>query len=230
MVRQNFLYLPNILKPIHMRNLIFIMTLIFVSKNIYCQSYTVTSGSNSYVVTVGKHAKKFFKSYEDYLADTPIEGVKLIELKPSSLKYSDNGTDQKVKASKLTYNWFCNEDGILMRVFDGDIYYVVVDGPISFYIKRNEGTVVKPDKQDYNIGGELSDSYPKEYYSLTPNGPIEKLKESILEEYLDKYNLRKNYDTDPAYKREARDCVMCWQNKKTNNQIKYIKIINSKMK
>lgn len=181
-------------------------------------------------VTAGKHQYKFFKSYEDYKADKPVDGIKVNSCKGSSVEYTENGTKQKCKASKLPYTWFCNDEGILMRVFDGDLYYVVVDGPLSFYIKSGDGTVSKPDNSDYVIGGKFSDSYPDEYYSLTPNGAIEKLKNKVLEEYLEKYNLTSQYENDPKYKREMKDCVMCWQNKKTNKKIKYIKLINEKMK
>lgn len=214
-----------------MNRLLITLILAFIANVTFAQaSYTVTSDGKDYVVTIGKYANKFFKSYEDYVAGTPIDGVKLKELKESSFKYTENGTDQKVKASKSPYAWFCNEDGILMRIFDGDIYYMLVDGPISFYIKVSDGKVWKPDCCDYNIGGNLSNSYPPEYCSLTPNGPIEKLKENFLDEYLTKYNLKTAYDKDPKYKREARDCVMCWQVKKSNKQIKYIKLLNEKMK
>jgi hypothetical protein len=192
--------------------------------------YTIGSGSNTYTVTVGQNAKNFFNSYGDYLANKPVEGIKLIQLNSSSVKISEKGSELKVKASKLQYNWFCDEYGILMRIFEGDIYYVIVDGPFSFYINRGQGTVVKDDNSKYHIVGELSDSYPSEYYSLTPNGSISKLKESVLEEYLEKYSLLEDYKEDPAFKRERKDCVMCWQNKKTNKQIKYIKILNTKLK
>ena len=218
-------------KTENMNRFLNIIILAFVSNIIFAQSsYTVTSDGKDFVVTIGKYAKEFFKSYEDYAAGTPIEGVKLKELKSSSIKYTENGTEQKAKASKSPYAWFCNEDGMLMRIYDGDIYYMVVDGPISFYIKSGDGKVWKPDSYDYNISGELSDSYPNEYCSLTPNGPIEKLKENFLEEYLTKYNLKNAYDKDPKYRREGKDCVMCWQNKKSNKQIKYIKLLNEKMK
>ena len=181
-------------------------------------------------VTAGKHQYKFFKSYEDFKSDKPVDGIKVNSWKSSNVEYIENGAKQKAKISKLPYVWFCNDEGMLMRVFDGDLYYVVADGPITFYIKASDGTVSKPDNSDYVITGALSDSWPTEYYSLTPNGQIEKLKDKVLEEYLAKYNLTSQYDNDPQYKREKKDCVMCWQNKKTDKKIKYIKLINEKMK
>ncbi len=191
---------------------------------------TTTLVNSQIMVTAGKHQYKFFKSFEDYKLDKPVDGIKVNSCKGSSVEYTENGTKQKVKSSKLPYLWFCNNEGMLMRVFDGDLFYVVVDGAITFYIKANEGTISKPDNSDYIINGKFSDSYPTEYYSLTPNGSIEKLKDKVLDEYLEKYKLTSQYENDSVYKREAKDCVMCWANKKTNKKIKYIKLINEKMK
>ena len=171
------------------------------------------------IVTAGKSQYKFFIFYEDYVAMKPVEGIKVNKCNASTVEYTENGTKQKAKASKLPYGWFGNEEGMLMRVFDGDLYYVVVDGPLTFYIKTSDGTASKPDNMDYIIQGRHSDTYPSEYYSLTPNGAIEKLKDKVLEEYLAKYNLTTQYENDPQYKREMKDCVMCWANKKTNKKI-----------
>lgn len=180
-------------------------------------------------VIAGKHASKFFKSYEDYKADKPIEGIKLESFQGKKLEYTENGTKQKAKASSLPYQWFCNIDGTLVRSFNGDFYFMIIDGPISFYIKTAEGNVYDQGEAGYVIR-QTGEYYPVEYYSLTPNGTIEKLKDKVLEEYLEKYNLMSKYENDPAYKREMKDCVACYQNKKTNKKIKYIKIVNKKMK
>jgi len=185
------------------------------------------------IITAGKQANKFFKSYEDYKAGKPIEGTVLNNWKSysSSVEMTENGTQQKVKVGKLPCAWFCNSDGMLMRVFDGDLYYLVIDGPLCFYIKCSEGTIVGPNPaSEYNISGKFSDSWPNEYYSETPNGPIEKLKEKVLDPYLENYNLASKYENDPAYKRERKDCVLCWQSKKTNKMIKYVRLVNEKIK
>ncbi len=183
-------------------------------------------------IVQGKHANRFFNSAEDYINDKPIDGVKLTKWKEytSTVEYTEKGVDQKIKASKLSYSWFCNSEGMLMRVFDGDIYYAVVVGKMCFYIKSSEGTISKTGENSYVLSGKFSDSWPSEYYSLNTNGQIEKLKEKILEEYLEKNGLKDQYDNDPNYKRERKDCVLCWQEKKTNKMIKYIKLLNEKMK
>lgn len=203
-----------------------------MKKKIFLTLFVITSMfvNAQITITAGKHQYKFFKTYEDFKTDKPVDGIKINNCSGSTIEYTENGVKQKSKASKLPHSWFCNNEGMLMRVFDGDLYYVVADGALTFYIKVGDGTVSKPDNSDYVIGGKFTDSYPTEYYSLTPNGTIEKLKDKVLEEYLEKYNLTSQYENDPAYKREKKDCVMCWANKKTNKKIKYIKLINEKMK
>lgn len=173
---------------------------------------------------------KFFKTYEDYKANKGVDGMKFINLKGTTVEYSENGTIQKQKPSKLAYAWYTDHNGMLMRVFDGDLYFVLADGAICFYIRVGDGTVSYSSDSDYSIGGKFTDSYPEEYYSLTINGAIEKLKNKVLEEYLEKYNLTSQYEDDPKYKRERSDNVMGWANKKTNKKIKYIKLINEKIK
>ncbi len=175
-----------------------------------------------------ERANQFFKSAEDYINKKPVDGVKLVKWKAysSSVEYTENGTTQKVKASKLPYNWFCNENGTLMRVLDGDIYYALAVGPLCFYISNNGGAV-----SEYgSISGKFSDSWPDEYYSVTPTGPIEKLKPKILDDYLEQHNLKNQFDNDPKFRREAKDCVLCWQEKKTLKMLKYVKILNEKIK
>lgn len=181
-------------------------------------------------ITAGKNANNFFTSYEDYKAEKPIADMKLKSYKGSTIEFVQNGTEQKQKGSKITYQWFCNETGILMRVFDGDVYFMVVDGPLCYYVKRSEGTVMKPDGEDYRFSPATSDPFLPEYYSEGPSGEIKKLKESVMDSYLEKYNLKKDFEADPAYKREAKDCVWCYKNKLHCRNVKYIKLINEKMK
>lgn len=174
---------------------------------------------------------KFFNSYEDYVAGKAVEGVVLKKMKDfsSSIEITENGTDQKVKASALKYPWFQN-DYILIRAFDGDFYNVVVAGKLCFYIKVGEAGVYNNGKGGFTFSPKFSDSWPDEYYSVGTNGPIEKLKGKILEEYLEKNGLLSQYENDPLFKREAKDCVRCWQEKKTKKNIKYVTLLNEKLK
>ncbi|MCD6068789.1 MAG: hypothetical protein K0S33_3615 [Bacteroidetes bacterium] len=176
-----------------------------------------------------KYANRFFKSYEDYIAGKPVEEATVASWKANSVEVKTKGAQEKVKISKLPYSWFVNEGGMLMRVFDGDLYYVVIDGPISYYIKSDEGTAGFA-SDGYHLHGKFTDSFPSDYYSETPNGKIAKLSGKKLGVYLKKYDLEKQYNKDPEFKREMRDCVQCWQSKKAHKKIKYIKLVNEKMK
>ena len=103
---------------------------------------TVIYSSGQITITAGKNQYDFFKSYEDFKADKPVAGIQVTMCKGSTVEYTENGTKQKAKASKLPYSWFCNSEGMLMRVFDGDLYYVVADGAFCFYIKVGDGTEI----------------------------------------------------------------------------------------
>ena len=98
---------------------------------------------------------KFFKTYEDYKSIKPVDGIIFVNLKGTSVEYNENGTKQKKKPAELPYSFFCDHNNMLMRAFDGDLYYVVADGAICFYIKVGDGTVYKPDNADYSYWREI---------------------------------------------------------------------------
>ena len=115
-----------------------------------------------------------------------------------------------------------------MRVFDGDIYYVLVDGKICHYVKRSEGQV------GYSGPGTLiitryspDDKLPGDYFSETINGEIKKLKGKDLDKLLEQYGLKDQYDADKV-KREAKDSVDGYNSKGITKTSKYIKLINAK--
>lgn len=176
-----------------------------------------------------KNAARFFASYEDFRADKPVEGPTVIKFTSKNAEVKTNGITEKVKISKLPHAWFVNADGMLMRIYEGDLYYMLVDGPVSFYIKASEGSAGYA-KDGFFIANKYTDQWPMEYYSETATGEVKKLKQKHLDVYLEKYGLEKQYDKDPEFKREMKDCVLCWQAKKTNKMIKYIQIVNEKMK
>ena len=183
-------------------------------------------------IVVGKHPNKFFKSYEDYKANKPIDGVVLIKWSSNStgkIELSENGVAQKLKVSKLTYTWFCNEEGVLMRLYDGELYYVVVDGPFTYYAQSSKTWVARYGDADFSLVPQLSGSKIADRYSETPNGEIKKFSESVLKEYLAKYGLKDQYDADKM-KREFKDNVASYEDKQQLKLIKYMILLNEKMK
>ena len=182
-------------------------------------------------------ANKLFKSYTDYVDNKPIEGIKVKELGTfgTTIEVEKNGVIEKIKESKNPYTWFCNEQGILMRVFDGNLYYVIIDGPICYYVKKEQAwagfnvnvTLNKVEDEIY-VMPTGNEPY-KEYYSETINGEIKVFKNSMFDEYLEKYGLKEQYEAEKL-KREVKDSVLDYKNKEWRKKNRYKKLINEKMK
>lgn len=173
---------------------------------------------------------RFFASYQDYKDNKPMHDYKINEVSAGNVEVIKDGKKERIKTAKLPSIWFTNVNGMLMRVFDGDIYYVIVDGKICHYVKRNEGQV------GYSGPGTLivtryspDDKLPGDYYSETINGEIKKLKGKDLDKLLEQYGLKEQYDADKI-KREARDSVDGYNSKGITKTAKYVKLINEKIK
>src|SRR5688572_6715109 len=113
-----------------------------MKKQILFVLFTIlTTAVNSQVDSQKKnYANQCFNSYEDYVAGKPLEGKVIKTWTSKNVELSANGTTEKVKIADLPFHWFVNEDGMLMRVYEKELYYVLVQGPISFYIWSEEGT------------------------------------------------------------------------------------------
>jgi|JI10StandDraft_1071094.scaffolds.fasta_scaffold207228_2 hypothetical protein len=174
------------------------------------------------------NSSSFFNSYQDYKDSKPIAGYEINQINDGNVEVVKDGKTEKIKTAKLPSIWFTNINGMLMRVFDGDIYYVLVDGKICHYVKRSEGQV------GYSGPGTLiitryspDDKLPGDYFSETINGEIKKLKGKDLDKLLEQYGLKDQYDADKV-KREAKDSVDGYNSKGITKTSKYIKLINAK--
>ena len=174
--------------------------------------------------------KKFYKSYEDYKSGVAVEGVNVVRQEYTVIYYTQNGTEERVGPNKLPYYWFCNQEGTLMRVVGNKLYYVLVDGAVCFYIPADETNVSKrSNKGDYSINSAFVATYPAEFYSLTPNGEIERLRGKTVNQLLEKYGLTAQYEADEEYKKEwGKDSQLDILNKRSNKIIKYMRIMNTK--
>jgi hypothetical protein len=182
-------------------------------------------------VVVGKHPNKFFNSYEDYKADKPIAGVVLTkwnDYSPFKSEISENGKTVTLKDLKGKYLWFCDDQGVLIRFYDNDLYHVIIDGGFTYYVVSSKSRVARYGDSEFDLSSRL-DSPLADRYSETPNGEIKKFKMSILMEYLEKYGLKEQYDSDKI-KREAKDNVGMYELKQQTKMLKYIKLLNEKMK
>lgn len=208
-----------------------ILTLVLLGFNLILNAQTDLG------VEIDKRAGKFYKSYEDYLKDESIAGVNLKEMSDNgwTLEITENGKTEKYKDTKVPYSWFCNLQGILMRVYDGNIYYVIIEGPLCYYAKYREAWVghsvyVKTKKlcSDYSYLPNSNSSF-SDYYSETINGEIKIFSNKYFKELLEKYGLKEQFEEDKI-KREMKDSVMNIKNKEWNKRIKYIRLIFEKFK
>lgn len=84
------------------------------------------------------HANEFFKTYEDYLAGKPEEGIKLTDGfkggKKPTLYVNQKGKDVQLKVPEITEYWgYVNKYGSLCRIYNGRVYQVLVQGKIFQY-------------------------------------------------------------------------------------------------
>src|ERR1700752_842302 len=86
-------------------------------------------------------AQNFYKSIDDYKAGKPIDSVKIANnswrmvMGRETVELEKNNTKDRVKASDfpselLTYG------GRLVRVSDGHLYYVLVEGKYCYYVMK----------------------------------------------------------------------------------------------
>jgi hypothetical protein len=182
-----------------------------------------------------------YKSLEDYKAKKAIPDYSVMPatfrntLGKETIEINKSGSKDRMKVSELPGQFLTelpeSEGGVLMRVFDNEMYYVITDGPICFYVKKADGDV-------YNLHG--PSAYSKqltsglyffarqdgfmEYYSEGITGEIKKLKESELEKRLEAKGLKAKYEADKP-KREKKDSVYDYQTKLKNWTAKYIRML-----
>lgn len=172
----------------------------------------------------------FFKSYEDFIAQKPVEGIKLERMSEYgwNVEVNQNGKVEKIKDSKIPYAWFCKGYN-LMRVYEKEIYYVIDIGQLCFYVRCRESSIKMYDDGTYYMSPSEGEVF-KEYYSEGINGEIKVLKDKVFEDYLEKYGLKEAFDKEKKPKREMKDSVLGYKNKEWNVVIKYKKLLIQKMK
>ena len=198
-------------------------------KNILAALFLLITGPAVFAQSATSNAcnKSFYKSYEDYKNGVAVEGVSVVRQEYSIIYFTQNGTEQRVGPNKLPYQWFCNQSGTLMRVVENRMYYVLADGAVCLYIEADENTVSKRiPRGDYQISNAYVGRYPAEFYSLTANGKIEKLKMKTFNTILEKYSLKSQFEEDTEYKKIYGDGPFDILNKESNKILKFINMIN----
>lgn len=221
------------LKSVCIKN-IFIFLFLNFSFNMDAQlihDVNVDPQKDTLTVIFGKYRNRVFNSYEDYKNGRPVEGIKVMQdLNYKDVSVKENGTVQKMKIKDMKYTWFCDNFGMLMRVYKGELYVVIADGALSYYFKYEEAQCWKETDRWYVISQNPEPMAPpfKQYCSETINGEIKVFRGKVLEEYLAKAGLSEQYKTD-IVKREFKDTVWMYRCKEINHTIKYCKLINSKI-
>jgi hypothetical protein len=172
----------------------------------------------------------FYATYQDYLDGRALPGVKQIHIDRTRVEIDNNGQQSRVKISQLPAPFFVSTGGTLMRVYDKELYYVVVEGPLC-YCFRNNPAIAGYNAETGGISvGRYSqdDGLGKEYYSETASGDIKRLTRGVMNQYLAQYGLTGTYKSDKVT-REFKDSVDEYKSKQCTKTAKYIVLINEKM-
>ncbi len=128
------------------------------------------------------NANNFYKTYEDYVAGNAAPEIILTDGhsfggKPT-LYVKQNGVDKKIKINELGMYWgYCNQFGLLCRIFDGHSYLILTTGKVWQYLDYDEcnGTLNKDSTfsltADLNPQGTGEGGY-EDYASVGANGPV----------------------------------------------------------
>lgn len=206
----------------------------FIALALACFSLTGFAQKSSYV------PGHLYKSVEDFKAKKPLPdyGVLTTSWKNSmgkeSFEITKGGDKTKTKVSELPAPFITEmENGVLMRAFDNELYYILEDGPICYYIKKTDADVVEltgPSIYSKQItSGKyiyLKNEFLPDYYSETITGEIKKLKESDLEKRLEAKGLKEKFESEKP-KREKKDNISDFVTKTRLHTAKYIKLLNS---
>ena len=163
----------------------------------------------------------FYKTLDDYINDKPIPDVRIKNGSFSWTVFSgvdykliDDAGNLKKESSKtlpaeiFTYKRHDSSNPFVMRLIDKKPYIVLAAGKLNHYSLYLE--------QD------------KRFISEGWDGKLKKFKEGDFEDYLEKYNLLKDYKKDKP-KREFKDNVNDYFNKVVNWQVKYFNLVNKVM-
>ena len=204
----------------------------------------------SYLV-VGQTNNRFYASIDDYKNNKPIEGYEIVEksmksgLGNESFEIKHNGTTEKIKISKFPSALYMYEKNLLRRK-DAFSYYVLISGPICYYllyrdvalyIENNEfvlklGTTLD-DVNANGTGGVDNSRIPYDYYSESITGEISELTNKKLKKMLEQKGLLEEYNNDKlVINRESspHKTKEVYASKKVNRFAKYIRKLNEKLK
>ncbi len=153
---------------------------------------------------------KFYKSIEDARANKFIDGYE-IESKSwemgfgkESFTVKSNSSSKKTKLKELPSEFY-SYDGAILKTVDNKACIVLIEGKYSYYSEYGQQAVT--------------------YYTEPKNGEVLSFSEKAFKKLLKTYRLLDNYEADEP-KREKKDSVNDWFNKKLSRTVKYFKLLN----
>jgi hypothetical protein len=173
----------------------------------------------------------FYESINDYNSNKAVDGL---ELKLYSYKGGNNivvfrnGVEEKAKISELAQYFICNEQGMLMRIVENDLFIIVARGVLCYYVQYGYGRATKLSDGSYYFSPNADDKF-FDKCSDGIEGEIKDFKDSKLIDLLKANDLYEEYEADKI-KREMKDSVWGYRNKVLSKRVKFIKLLNKKLK
>lgn len=183
-----------------------------------------------------------YNSLEDYKAKKSVLSYSVMPATwksgiggKESVEINKSGSKDRIKLGELPATFLTelpeSEGGVIMRVYNNELYYVLAEGPICYYVKKSDADVyelhgpsfyskqITTGKYFYSKGDGITD-----YYSEGITAEIKKLKESDLEKKIEVKGLKSQCENDKP-KREKKDSVNDYITKTKNWTAKYIKML-----
>ncbi len=185
----------------------------------------------------------FFASYEDFLANKPIQGYEIFRIERGKaiemLNYDHlwvrrNGEEVHLKPKDYPSFWISDEHGLLNRYFEGDPYLLWINGKYCYYLISYNDPVRLNEKGEFTIIGESgsgygsnyqSSSFPSMHWSIGIDGPIKEIKDKDFLVELEKYKLGKKYERKKP-KRELIMSAVEYGVKKHKVYVEFIELLN----
>lgn len=186
---------------------------------------------------------RFFASYEDFLANRPIEGYEIFRkqrgkaiemINYDHLWVRKNGEEIHIKPKEYPSFWISDEHGLLNRYFDGDPYLIWIKGKYCYYLISYNDPVRLSEKGEFTILGESgsghgsnyqNSSFPSMHWSVGIDGPIKEIKDKDFVAELEKYKLDKKYERKKP-KRELIMGAVDYGAKKHKVYVEFIELLN----
>ncbi len=188
-------------------------------------------------ITLFSIGQNFYKSIDDFKAGKPIKGVKVIDgswrynFFKESLELERNKKSDRVKVSEFPSEYFTYQNH-LMRVFEKEIYYVLVEGKYCFYTKKME-CELSGEFPDFSVqhfenkdANGVDIGKVRHYFSTGIKGEIESFKEKTFKKILKEKELEAQFEADEP-KREFKDSKDDYISKEINWFAKYFDLLNT---